>query len=243
MNNFLNAAIKANREIYAAINGSFKQEWFNEHEVGAGGDVSSGIDLFAESVFVKHLQEFGQIVSEESGIIGEGEDKIIIDPLDGSSNVLSRFPYYGTSVALTDKNGNVKEAVVCNLANGDVFYKKEGSSLKSTEIESLNFKDEVLILNPKVGLFERSYEYSGVVKKLNEKKLKFRAPGAVALSLAYAHRVKFVIYIGRVREYDIKAAVSFCSDLQVKISNNYVIVTREKEFLDLLEKIVLEEIK
>ncbi len=243
MNNFLNAVINANKEIYSAIKSGFKQEWFNEYEVGAGGDVSSGIDLFAESVFVKHLQEFGQIVSEESGIIGKGEDKIVIDPLDGSSNILSQFPYYGTSVALTDKYGNTKEAIVCNLANGDIFYKTKGSSLKTATLDSLNFKEEIKIPTPKMGLFERSYSYDGIVKKLFNKNLKYRAPGAVALSLAYAHRAKFVIYAGSVREYDIKAGIALCSDLQVKISNKYVIVAREKELLKILEKIVQEEIK
>ncbi len=241
MNDFLNAVINANKEIYAAIGNSFKQEWFNEHEVGAGGDVSSGIDLFAESVFVKYLQKFGQIVSEESGIIGNGKDKIIIDPLDGSSNILSRFPYYGTSVALTDIDGNTKEAIVCNLANGDIFYKNINNPLKVANLNSLNFKKEIKILKPKVGLFERSYSYDGIVKKLFNKNLKYRAPGAVALSLAYAHRVNFVIYTGSVREYDIKAGIALCSDLQVKISNKYVIVAREKELLEVLEMIVQEE--
>ena len=96
---FIQACINANEEISSAIKDGFDTSWFEKTEVGAGGDVSSKLDLFAEAVFVKHLGSFGQIESEESGIIGEGESKIIIDPIDGSSNALSLFPFYGLPAA------------------------------------------------------------------------------------------------------------------------------------------------
>lgn len=88
-------------------------------EVGAGGDISSKLDLMAEAIFVKHLGDFGQI---ESGVIGGGESQIIIDPIDGSSNALSLFPFYGTSVAKVNAEGILDATIVCNLANSDIFY-------------------------------------------------------------------------------------------------------------------------
>ena len=123
MNDFLQACIDANEEIATALKSDFDSTWFEKTEVGAGGDISSKLDLFAEAVFVKHLSAFGQIQSEESGIIGEGESQIIIDPIDGSANALSLFPYYGTSVAKVNAEGILDAAVVCNLANGDIFLK------------------------------------------------------------------------------------------------------------------------
>ncbi len=239
---FLEATIEANQEIYSAIKSGFKQEWFKEYEVGAGGDVSSGIDLFAESIFVKHLSKFGQIESEESGIIGEGENKIIIDPLDGSSNILSSFPYYGSSVALIGSDGLLQVAVVCNFANGEIFYKFNNDTLKVATLDKLEFKDEVTISNPKIGLFERSYAFDGVVKRLFENDLKYRAPGAVALSLAYAHRANYVVYIGNIRIYDIAAGLAFCEDLKVRISDNYVIVAHKESVASTIENIIKEEI-
>jgi len=241
MNNFLKATIDANLEIYQNIKSGFKDEWFSEYEIGAGGDVSSGIDLFAESVFIKHLKDFGQIESEESGIIGQGDSKIIIDPLDGSSNALTNFPYYGSSIALINKDGLLEVAVVCNFASGDIFYKFAKQDLMVGNLETLNFKKEQNIQNPKIGLFERSYDYPSVVAKLQEHKLKYRAPGAVALSLAYAHRVNFIIFIGDIRIYDFAAGLAFCEDLKVRISDNYVIVAHKDSVANTIEDIIKEE--
>ena len=238
---FLIKAIEANREIYKTIQNGFSNNWQEEFEIGAGGDISCGIDLYAESVFVKYLNTLGQIESEESGIIGTGDKKIVIDPLDGSSNILSYFPYYGSSVALIDENGILEEAVVTNFANGDIFYKAKNRPLLVSKIDNINFKEEKVVNNPKVGLFERSYAYDKVVKKLFEKELKYRAPGAVALSLAYAHRVNFVLYIGKIRIYDIAAGLSFCEDLKVRISDKYVIVAHKENLVNTLEEIVKKE--
>lgn len=122
MTEFIKACIQANEEISEALKNGFDASWFEKTEVGAGGDISSKLDLFAEAIFVKYLSTFGHIESEESGLIGEGEEKIIIDPIDGSSNALSLFPFYGTSVAKVNAAGMLDEAIVCNLANGDIFF-------------------------------------------------------------------------------------------------------------------------
>jgi len=242
MNNFLKATIDANLEIYKNIKSGFKDEWFKSYKIGAGGDVSSGIDLFLESIFIKELKDFGQIESEESGIIGQGDSKIIIDPLDGSSNALSNFPYFGSSVAFINKDGLLEVAIVCNYANGDIFYKIANQDLMVGDLETLEFKKEQSIKEPKVGLFERSYDYPNVVAKLQEHKLKYRAPGAIALSLAYAHRVNFIIFIGDIRIYDFVAGLAFCEDLKVRVSDNYVIVTHIESIANTIEKIIKEEI-
>ena len=237
----LQAAIEANRKIYNTIKKGYKEEWHNEHSQGAGGDISSGFDLFCEAVFVKYLQKFGEIDSEESGVIGEGDRKIIIDPLDGSSNADANFPYYGSSVAFLDTDGLLELAVVCNFANGDLFYKFVDSQLMVGKIDQNSFKVEQYDYSSKIGIFERAYAYAPIVTQLNSAKIKFRSPGAVALSLAYAHRVNFVIFKGSLRIYDFAAALAFCEDLKVSISQDYVIVTHSKELLEKLEKFLKEE--
>ena len=237
----LQAAIEANREIYETINEGYKQEWHKEHNQGAGGDISSGFDLFCEATFIKYLQKFGEIDSEESGVIGKGDRKIIIDPLDGSSNADANFPYYGSSVAFLDSDGLLELAVVCNFANGDLFYKFVDSQLMVGKVDQYSFKVEQRDYSSKIGIFERAYAYAPIVTKLNSANIKFRSPGAVALSLAYAHRVNFVIFKGSLRIYDFAAALAFCEDLKVSISEDYVIVTHSKELLVKLEKFLKEE--
>ena len=99
---FIEAVLNANKELFHALHvkGLIDKD-YQPFEVGAGGDISSGIDLLAEEIFVRHLSSFGTIFSEESGKFPGTNTtiEIIIDPIDGSDNLLSHLPYFGTSVA------------------------------------------------------------------------------------------------------------------------------------------------
>lgn len=238
MNDFLQACILANEEIATAIKDGFDTSWFEKTEVGAGGDVSSKLDLFAEAVFVKHLGVFGQIESEESGIIGEGVEKIIIDPIDGSSNALSLFPYYGTSVAKINAEGILDAAVVCNLANGDIFLKSSTANLQQGKLFSNTFHIPHTASNADIGLFEKAYANPALVAALNQEKLKFRAPGAIALSLAYAHTVNYVLFMGEFRIYDFAAGLALCEGLEVIVEADYVIVSKDKSTVMQIETLI-----
>jgi myo-inositol-1(or 4)-monophosphatase len=213
---------------------------FEKTEVGAGGDVSSRLDLLAESIFVKHLSSFGHIESEESGIIGEGDAKIIIDPIDGSSNALSQFPYYGTSVARVNADGILDAAVVCNLANGDLFYKVPGEILQQGKLFSSLFAPVQHSPASEIGLFEKAYANPSLVAMLDASGLKFRAPGAIALSLAYAHTVSFVLFVGAFRIYDFAAGLALCEGLEVIVEQDYVIVSKDKIMAERLEVLIRE---
>jgi myo-inositol-1(or 4)-monophosphatase len=237
---FLKATIKANKEIYQKINKKHKKSWEKDLSLGAGGDISSGFDIFAEKIFIKHLKRFGKIDSEEAGAVGEGDYTIIIDPIDGSSNAKSYFPYFGSSVALKGKKGKTKVAVVCNFANGEIFYKIKKNPLMVGNLERLEFKEEKLTKKPQIGIFEKAHENYKIINLLSQKELKFRTPGAVALSLAYAHRVNFFLFIGDIREYDFAAGLLLCSDLKVNISKDYAIVTHKETLLTTIKDIISE---
>jgi len=237
---FVEACIRANEEIFKTIEAGFDASWFEKTEVGAGGDVSSRLDLFAESVFVKHLSTFGFIESEESGIIGEGDAHIIIDPIDGSANALSRFPYYGTSVARVNADGVLDAAIVCNLANGDIFIKTPGMSLKQGKLFDMQLHKAATVPVAEIGLFEKAYANPELVAQLDASGLKFRAPGAIALSLAYAHSVKFVLFAGVFRIYDFAAGLALCEGLEVVVEQDYVIVSKEKSVVETIVGIIVE---
>jgi len=238
MTSFAQACINANEEIATAINENFEASWFEKTEVGAGGDVSSRLDLFAEAVFVKYLSSFGQIESEESGIIGKGEVKIIIDPIDGSSNALSFFPFYGTSVAKVNADGILDVAVVCNLANGDLFLKDENAEILQGKLFSSLFHAPISSPCSQIGLFEKAYAHPELVTLLDAERLKFRAPGAVALSLAYAQTVNFVLFVGAFRIYDFAAGLALCEGLEVIVEADYVIVSKDKIIAEKIERLI-----
>jgi myo-inositol-1(or 4)-monophosphatase len=238
MTDFIQACINANEEIANALKEGFDASWFEKTEVGAGGDVSSKLDLMAEAVFVKYLGSFGQIESEESGIIGEGESQIIIDPIDGSSNALSLFPFYGTSVAKINAEGILDEAIVCNLANGDIFVTTVSNGVQQGKLFSKYFHVPHTAPNAEVGLFEKAYANPTLVALLDQEKLKFRAPGAIALSLAYARSVNYVLFMGAFRIYDFAAGLALCEGLEVIVEEDYVIVSKEKDIALKIENLI-----
>ena len=238
VNSFLAASIRANEEIAQIIEEGYSEAYFEKGSVGAGGDISSGVDLLAEEIFVKHLGKFGQIESEESGVIGEGDATIIIDPIDGSSNALSLFPYFGTSVARINADGILDAAIVCNLASGEIFFKEAGEPVLQGKLFSTDYYPPRVAPQAEIGLFEKAYAHPEIVSNLTQMGLKFRAPGAVALSLAYARTVGYLLYVGPYRIYDFAAGLALCEGLEVIVEEDYVIVSKNKEIAQKLESMV-----
>ncbi len=226
MQSFIAAALSACKEVEALIRTNTAESAYELHEAGAGGDLSSGFDLMAEKLFIRHLGAFGRILSEECGMVGEGDDLIILDPVDGSDNLKSDFPYYGASIAL-QQQGRTVAALVCNFANGDAFVRFGDIHYKTSL-----FNDairEPLKPNPHaaIGLFEKAFFHPEHVAILKKAGLKFRAPGAVALSLAYAYYVKYVVFLGTMRPYDLEAGLYLCDDLYVYTDESVLIVSKE----------------
>ena len=227
----------ANLEVAALISHNMPTCHYEKNSLGFGGDLSSGIDLKAEKIFLDKLLPYGRVYSEECGLVGEGENLFIVDPIDGSDNLISHVPYYGTSVA-RKVNGVVIEAVVANLSNGDTFYKNEKGFFRGSLFSEEMFEVKT---NPhsKVGLFERAYRYPDITKELLCKNLKFRSPGATALSLAYAHDTSYMLYLGELRSFDIEAGLFMCHDLNTLKLDNVLLVSQDKEIFDKIAEIII----
>ena len=228
METFIAACFEAVLEVEALVR-------LTEHSLGcetqcegAGGDISINYDLLAEDLFVKHLSSFGRILSEESGYIGEGEDLIIIDPIDGSDNLKSKFPYYGTSIGLK-REGRMIAAMVCNFANGDCFIRTAKKHYRRSLFRLEEYEEVAVNCHSKVGLFEKAGLHPGAARALMDTGLKFRAPGAVALSLSYAHSAMYVVFLGNMRPYDIEAGLYLCEDLHTYMSEDILIVSHNKD--------------
>ncbi|WP_457597623.1 inositol monophosphatase family protein [Hydrogenimonas sp.] len=227
MTPFVEAAKRAAEEIAAELRKGWRSEYADRSGIGAGGDETAGIDEMAEKIYIHHLSAFGRIDSEESGLVGEGRDTVILDPIDGSSNALSGLPYFGSSIAL-ERDGSVEEAVVVNLANGDFFYKTSGGLMHGR----LGEKEAVPVRRREasaVGIFEKAYADPELALALLRRKMKFRSPGAVALSLAYAHYVDFVVFAGPRRRYDFAAALWMCEALEVVASERLLVVAKSRD--------------
>lgn len=236
MQEFVEAALVACRELYELIEANEEKDSYTYFEQGAGGDISVGFDLVAEALFVRYLSSFGMILSEESGQIGEGSRVIVLDPIDGSDNLLSRFPYYGTSIAL-QQDGVTIVAIVANLANGDCFV-RYGEQHYQTSLLDPTKKEEILIhRHSVVGVFEKAAASPQKAVALIDAGLKFRSPGAIALSLAYAYYVEYVVFFGTMRPYDLEAGIFLCEDLLHYQDEGLLVIAKEQRVFDQIIKI------
>ncbi len=240
MNAFIQASLLACQEIGSLIQEG-NDSLFALHEQGFGGDISNGVDLKAEAICFAHLSPFGSVFSEESGWMSpESSITIFLDPIDGSDNFVSNFPYYGVSIARMCE-GKTTEAIVCNLANGEVFIRTE-DEYYSIMLHAPENKIEIMTnVSAKIGLFEKGPEHPELVKKLMIKKLKFRSPGALALSLAYAPYVKYVLFLGTMRPYDIQAGLYLSKHLYVISDDRYILICADKELFEQIRLIVEKE--
>ncbi|MDR2100582.1 MAG: inositol monophosphatase [Campylobacteraceae bacterium] len=234
---FLKACIEANREIYRLLNS--KEDLKTALQRGFGGDISLKADLKAEAIFIRHLQKFGRIYSEESGLSGIGNDVVVIDPIDGSKNFASNIPYFGSSAALK-KNGEVVCAVVANFAAGYMNIKYQDCFKRRFFDER---KVQKITLTPLcgVGIFEKAYQSAKLAPFLLNSSFKYRSLGALALSLSMAYEVDFVLFEGCVREFDIAGGWYMCENLFRFRDDNFLLVSKDKGIFDKISNFIKEQ--
>lgn len=235
--NFINSVIEANKELYNYLHYNLKEKDLQySNTIGYGGDNSLNIDLYAEEIFIKYLKEFGNIYSEECGFIDFNKDfTIIIDPIDGSDNFCANLEYYGSSVALKYKD-EIIAGFVCNLATGNLIYKAFDFALKEFNITG----KKVLKRDgfDKFGIFERAYKYPKISQKLQENSIKFRSLGAAAVSLAFSKNYDFVLFVGQIREFDIAASLYICNEQNIYKSEDFLLISKNKQKVELIKEII-----
>lgn len=160
---------------------------------GAGGDKTFPIDKWAEDIIIAELEkahEAGEsfaLISEELGIrmFGDKNQRVLVDPIDGSNNAKSGVPFFSTSLALLDgeRLSDLSVAYVINLAMGDEFWAVRGHGA---------FKNGKRIhASPLPGITIVAYEASNpardipLIMPLIAQAKRTRCFGSTALDLAY----------------------------------------------------------
>lgn len=91
-------------------------------------------DVVADKILLDGLLSAGfRVLSEESGIVGDGEILVVIDPVDGSTNASRALPWYATSLCAVDEDGPLV-AEVANLATGDRFRAIRGMGAEADTV-------------------------------------------------------------------------------------------------------------
>ncbi len=232
--NFIKAVISTNKKLFDYLHNHIKTKDIKySNTIGYGGDNSLNIDLYAENLFIKNLSKFGNIYSEECGFKDFGKEfTIIIDPIDGSNNFFSNLEYYASSIALRYQD-KIIAGFVCNLASGRLIYRAFDSEVIEVSLIKRNLLN---IHQNKLAIFERAYEYPKICKNLSKQNIKFRTLGASALSLANARNYLFVLLKGKIREFDVSAALYICKDLYIYKNKNTIFISKSKKTIKHIKK-------
>jgi len=229
---FIYNCLKANKELYNYINNNLNDnDLKSTNTIGYGGDIIKGIDKIAEDIFVKYLLKYANIQSEESGFIKSNEPNvsnklIILDPLDGSDNLINDLYYYGTSIALKINEKTII-SFVYNLVNNKYYVKTP--FFNNIKINSINTN---------MAVFERAYTRADIISDLNTLNIKFRSPGATALSIANTHNYEYFLLAGKIREEDICAGLHICNDLNIYKSNNFLLISKNIKTFTYIKDII-----
>jgi myo-inositol-1(or 4)-monophosphatase len=197
---------------------------------GAGGDISTGIDLVAEQAVLDTLKKHDfkpTILGEECGIIHGDTGYLIMDAIDGTTNAIRGIPFYCCSLAFASefKLSAVTDAVIMDLGNGDLYTssKDNGAFMNSRRIEigrwsgsEMELQNMVLGMNISGVSHEILNNLSSVLSMFKHA----RHFGANALELCYLARGLIDVYLdvrNKIRITDMAAAYLVVKEAGCKI--------------------------
>ena len=185
---------------------------------GAGGDISRKIDIVAEEKVIETIRKSGTnptIIGEECGTIqGNDNGYIIMDAIDGTTNVTRSIPFNCCSLAYaTDsKLSSVVDAAIIDITTGDLYYasKGKGAFLNANRItvrKSDKIKQDEIIAGINISGVSQEllHSLSPIITKLNH----IRIFGANALELCFLARGfldMFMDFRDKIRPTDMAAA-------------------------------------
>ncbi|MBY9006756.1 MAG: hypothetical protein KGD63_08365 [Candidatus Lokiarchaeota archaeon] len=191
---------------------------------GAGGDISMHIDIMAEKIIINELkknninimlisEEVGELIIGDKEIVKKNEEKLIVDPIDGSNNSIRDIPFFCVSIAYAKGSeiNDVDKAVILNLKTKDIYWAEKGKGAFFNEekiIRSENSSLDKLIFEIDLKLSEAAENFKKFSSVLN-KIYRIRVMGCVALSFCLFAKGCIDGYINlkeRMRVVDIAAA-------------------------------------
>lgn len=193
------------------------KEASTEFGKGAGGDISTGLDLIAEKAVLDTIEKHGfrpTVIGEECGVIKGDSGYLIMDAIDGTTNAIRGIPFYCCSLAFAAdyRMSSITDAVVIDLGRGDLYSssKGKGAFVNGERIE-INLKSGVDLQNMVIGMNISGISHE-VLSKLSYVLSKFKHArhfGANALELCYLARGFLDAYLdfrNKIRITDMAAA-------------------------------------
>ena len=88
-------------------------------------DAADEADEIAERAALGVLGNGVRVLSECAGWVGSGDVEVVLDPIDGTNNLVRGIPYSGPSLFAVDRGGRMT-AVVLNAFTGRTFWARSG---------------------------------------------------------------------------------------------------------------------
>jgi myo-inositol-1(or 4)-monophosphatase len=179
---------------------------------GEGGDETTAVDAEAEKVILERLKaiEGATIVSEEVGELrGEGNLRIVVDPIDGSLNAKRGIPFFSISIAIAEGEtmDDVVFGFVHDFGSGEEWTAERGGGarLNGGDLGPTKPREEIEILSFEATLTSSVAEKAAAMVGLA---YRLRIMGSLAISLCHlaAGRVDAVCSLKGARAVDIAAA-------------------------------------
>lgn len=156
------------------------------------GDFVSEADVTAENHLKSVIlgeRESDQWLGEETGSLGEGSRRWIVDPLDGTTNFLRGLPFWSVSVAL-EVDGELVVGVVHDPVNSETFAAELGSgaTLNGVPIavsETEEFSSALFGTGVPFGSMPHISDSAQEIGRLMPHCAGVRRMGSAALDLAY----------------------------------------------------------
>ncbi len=168
-------------------------------------------DVVADEVMLRGLHKAGfQVLSEESGLTGEGDLVVVVDPVDGSTNASRELPWYAASLCAVDAQGPLVADVV-NFATGDRYRAVRGQGVES-EQQELGSSGCRSLPEALVAVSGLPPEHGGWAQ--------FRCYGAAALDLCAVATGSFDAYVDVARGshvWDYLGALLVCQEVGIPV--------------------------
>lgn len=212
-------ALKISREVASKVREAIMKMPLRERKVTVGmgkdGTPTKAADRVAEEIALDILgRERLTVVTEESGVVGEGDVFVALDPLDGTFNATRGVPIYSVSLCFSDSD-RLKDAFfgyVCNIATGDEYY-----------ADSTAYKN-----NARIEVSRESSVYCNAIIYYPHKKYPFRRMrifGSAATELCFFAEGAFDCFIdirenGMLRIYDAAAGIFIAERAGARVTDD-----------------------
>ncbi len=239
MHPMINVAVRAAREAGKIINRASLDLDLLRISQKSANDFVTEVDRASEQaiidILLKAFPHHG-ILAEETGTTHGrqgAEYQWIIDPLDGTTNFIHGMPVYAVSIALAHQ-GVVQHGVVYDPSRDELFTASRGGGA-FLDNRRLRVSRRTQIEDALIGTgfpFRKDDDidtYLEMFKKVSQRCVGLRRPGAAAIDLAYVAAGRYDGFFERgLKPWDMAAGSLLVSEAGGLVGN----FTGESDFLD-----------